>query len=114
MKNGERIKNKTIGAILQEIALLLELKGENPFKIKAYANAARSIETLEEDLKSIIQASRLKEIKGIGDTISKQITELVNTGRSPFHEELERLHPFGPSRNAEDPWAWSEKDQDPF
>ena len=87
--------NKTIGAILQEIALLLELKGENPFKIKAYANAARSIETLEEDLKSIIQASRLKEIKGIGETISKQITELVNTGRSPFHEELKGSIPSG-------------------
>ena len=87
--------NKTIGAILQEIALLLELKSENPFKIKAYANAARSIETLEEDLKSIIQASRLKEIKGIGETISKQITELVNTGRSPFHEELKGSIPSG-------------------
>ena len=87
--------NKTIGAILQEIALLLELKGENPFKIKAYANAARSIETLEEDLKSIIQASRLKEIKGIGETISKQITEMVNTGRSPFHEELKGSIPSG-------------------
>jgi DNA polymerase (family 10) len=87
--------NKTIGAILQEIALLLELKSENPFKIKAYANAARSIETLEEDLKSIIQAGRLKEIKGIGETIEKQITELVNTGRSPFHEELKGSIPSG-------------------
>ena len=87
--------NRSIGAILQEIALLLELKGENPFKIKAYANAARSIETLEEDLKSIIQAGRLKEIKGIGETIEKQITELVNTGRSPFHEELKGSIPSG-------------------
>ncbi len=81
--------------MLQEIALFLELKGENPFKVKAYANAARSIETLEEDLKSITQEDRLKEIKGIGDTISRQITELLNTGRLPFHEELKASVPSG-------------------
>ncbi len=46
-------KNKEISAALQEIAFLLELKGENPFKIKAYANAAKSIETLEEEIESL-------------------------------------------------------------
>lgn len=45
--------------------MLLDLKGESPFKVKAYSNAARSIELLEEDLETIIQGGRLREIKGI-------------------------------------------------
>src|SRR5512136_286704 len=87
--------NKEIGALLQEIALFLELRGENPFKVKAYANAARSIETLREDLKAIAREDRLREIKGIGDTISRQVAELVNTGRLLFHEELKASIPSG-------------------
>ena len=89
------LNNKAVSATLQEIALLLELKGENPFKVKAYANAARSIETLEEDLMIITQEGRLKEIKGIGDSIANQISELVKTGRSPFHEDLKAFIPPG-------------------
>ena len=46
--------HKAVSTILQEMARFLELKGENPFKVKAYANAARSIEILEEDLGRIV------------------------------------------------------------
>jgi len=51
-----------VSTVLQEGALLLELKGENPFKVRAYSNAARSIEILEEDLRRVIQEGRLKEL----------------------------------------------------
>jgi len=57
------LDNKKVSAVLQEVALLLELKGENPFKVKAYSNAARTIEILEEDLGGMVREGRLKEMK---------------------------------------------------
>jgi DNA polymerase (family 10) len=45
----QSLDNKGVSTVLQEVALLLELKGENPFKVKAYSNAARTIGILEED-----------------------------------------------------------------
>jgi DNA polymerase (family 10) len=71
------IDNKGVSAFLQEVALLLELKGENPFKVKAYSNAARTIEILEEDLGGMVREGRLKEMKGIGEALSQHIAELV-------------------------------------
>ena len=76
-----RLDNKGVGAILQEVAFFLELKGENPFKVKAYSKAARTIEILEEDLRAMIREDRLKKIKGIGETLAHHIIELVATGR---------------------------------
>jgi len=91
----ERLDNKGVSAVLQEVALLLELKGENLFKVRAYSNAARSIEILEKDLKTVIQEGRLKELKGVGDTIAHHITELVTTGRLQLHEDLKTSIPPG-------------------
>jgi len=90
-----RVDSSSVGEVLQEIALLLELKGDNPFKIKAYSNAARSIEILEEDLARVIREGRLKEIKGIGDALAHQITELVNTGKLQVYEDLRSSVPPG-------------------
>jgi len=89
------VDSSSVGEVLQEIALLLELKGDNPFKIKAYSNAARSIEILEEDLARVIREGRLKEIKGIGDALAHQITELVNTGKLQVYEDLRSSVPPG-------------------
>jgi DNA polymerase (family 10) len=90
-----RLDSKGISTVLQEVALLLELKGENPFKVKAYSNAARSIEILEEDLEKMIREGRLKEIKGVGAALAQHITELVNTGKLKLHEELKSSVPLG-------------------
>ena len=84
-----------VSTVLKEIALLLELKDENPFKIRAYSNAARSIEILQEDLDKVVQEDRLSELKGIGKTLAHQITELVRVGRLPFYEELKSSVPPG-------------------
>ncbi len=89
------VDSRSVGEVLQEIALLLELKGDNPFKVKAYSNAARSIEILEEDLGRVIREGRLKEIKGIGDALAHQITELVNTGKLQVYEDLKSSVPPG-------------------
>lgn len=84
-----------VAEILNEIGILLELKGENPFKTRAYANAARAVEVLREPLATIIAEERLGEIKGIGDAIQKKITELVTTGKLAYYDDLKASIPPG-------------------
>src|SRR5580692_9880304 len=84
-----------IAEILSEIGVLLELKGENPFKTRAYANAARTLETLTEPLDKLVAEERLGEIKGIGDALQKKITELVTTGKLAYYEDLKASTPPG-------------------
>jgi len=68
--------------------VLLDLKGENPFKIRAYQSGARVLESLEEDLGTIIAEGRLGAIKGIGEALVQKITELYKTGKLKFYDEL--------------------------
>jgi DNA polymerase (family 10) len=89
------LDNKGVSAVLQGVALLLELKGENPFKVKAYSNAARTIEILEENLEGMVRESRLKEMKGIGEALSQNIAELVTTGQLQLYEDLKNSVPPG-------------------
>ena len=84
-----------IAEILLEIGVLLELKGENPFKTRAYGNAARAIENLSEPLEKLVAEDRLMEVKGIGEAIAKKVKELVETGRLNYHEELKASLPPG-------------------
>ncbi len=77
-----------VADILVDIGLLLELKGENPFKTRAYQNGARTIQQLEEPLAKIVAEERLGEIKGIGEALQQKITELVTTGKLRYYEEL--------------------------
>lgn len=81
--------------MLQEIADLLEITGENPFKVRAYRKAAREIENLGEDLATHIAAGTLQEIPGIGEAIAAKITQFVQTGRLPYLEELRKKVPPG-------------------
>ena len=84
-----------VAQIFNEIATLLELKGENPFKSRAYVNAARLLEGLSEPLDKLIADGRLAEMKGIGDAIYKKIEELVTTGKLAYYEELKASTPPG-------------------
>jgi DNA polymerase (family 10) len=78
-----------IADVLSEIGTLLELKGENPFKIRAYQAGARALEAIEEsDLARLIANEELKSVKGIGDALAQKITELHQTGRLEFFEKL--------------------------
>ena len=77
-----------VAEILTEIGTLLELKGENPFKTRAYANGARTIEGLTEPLAALVAEKRLGEIKGIGAALEQKITELVETGKLKYYDEL--------------------------
>ena len=86
---------KEIVKILEEIGTLLEIKGENPFKARAYYNAARQLETLQEDLTQLVKEGRIRELKGIGEALAKKIATLVTEGRLPYYEDLKASVPPG-------------------
>jgi len=86
---------REIGKVLEEIGLLLELKGENPFKSNAYYNAARTIESLTEDVTELIASGRIRNLKGIGPALAEKLAELVGTGRLTYYEELKQSVPQG-------------------
>lgn len=81
--------------LLEESAAILELKGESPFKSRAYANAARVLAQLEIDLSEAVQSQALLEYKGIGKSIFEKISEGIRTGRVAFYEELKSSTPPG-------------------
>ncbi len=83
---------QSILQVLEEIAMLLEIKGENPFKPRAYYNAAKALSGIE-DLEGMIRAKRLKEIRGVGDAIAAKIDEYLNTGAIAYYEELKKEVP---------------------
>jgi DNA polymerase (family 10) len=89
------IEKADVAEILDEIGTLLELKGENPFKSRAYHNASRIIAGLDQDLPTLVEAKKLTTIKGIGEGLAEKITELVMKGKSPYHDELQRALPAG-------------------
>lgn len=82
------MKNSEIAGVFQDIANLLEAKGENQFKIRAYRKVVRSIENLSVEVEYLVKEDRLKEVPGAGDAIIRKITELVTTGRLGYYEQL--------------------------
>lgn len=86
---------KQIVAILEEIGTMLELQGENPFKSRAYFNAARTIETMQQDVIELIRSGEISNVKGFGKALSEKLTELVTTGRLEYYEKLKASIPPG-------------------
>ena len=84
-----------IAAVLDEIATLLELTGENPFKIRAYSAGARTLEGLTEDLGELIATGKLEEVPGMGEALVDKITTLHRDGVLPFHQKLKASIPPG-------------------
>src|SRR5580765_4978800 len=82
-----------IADTMEKIATLLELKGENPFKVRAYTNAARSLETWGGNISDLRDQEALEKIPGIGKAIAAKIKELVETGSLRFFEELKSEFP---------------------
>jgi DNA polymerase (family 10) len=82
-----------VAQVLEEIGTLLELKGENPFKIRAYANAARSIEAWGGSLSDLQDEEALSKIPGIGKAIAAKIKELAATGSLKYVEDLRAEFP---------------------
>jgi len=89
------MNNSDIARVFQDIADLLELKGETPFKIRAYQKAVRSIEQLPVGLDQLRREGRLRDVPGVGDAIEKKIVELLATGRLKYYEDLRSEFPPG-------------------
>ena len=97
------MKNAEVAKVFQDIADLLELKGENPFKIRAYQRAVFSLEHLPQEVEELVGEGRLREVPGVGEAIAKKITELVTTGQLKYYEELKAEFPAGISALLEVP-----------
>jgi len=82
------MNNTEIVAIFRDIADLLEKKKENWFKIRAYRKAADSLEGLPVPVGQLVGEGRLEEISGVGEAITRKITELVTTGSLEYYERL--------------------------
>jgi len=83
------VNKAQIADVLDEIGTLLELKGENPFKVRAYRAGARALETVgEAELGRLVAEENLRSVPGIGEALAQKITELHRTGRLKFHEDL--------------------------
>src|SRR6266480_3835299 len=87
--------NDAIAKVLDEIGDLIELKGENVFRAVTYRAAARSIRDLREPLTKLVEERRLKEIPKVGTSVGEAIEQIVATGRSKRHEELQAAVPPG-------------------
>lgn len=84
-----------VAELLEEIALLLELKGENAFKTRAYRNGAETFLNAEEDVMQLAKDGDLAGVKGFGKALQEKVAELVQTGRMSYYEDLKAEFPEG-------------------
>jgi DNA polymerase (family 10) len=85
----------SVADALDEIALLLDLLGENPFKSRAYSNAARLVRGLDEDLDALVASGGIGRLRGIGPALVEKISTLVDTGSLPYLDALRAQVPAG-------------------
>ena len=86
---------KEVAAVLEEIALLLELAGENPFKVRAFEAGARAVLTFPGDLDAALSSGELAHVKGIGKSLAGVIGELLTRGEADLHRQLRTQTPPG-------------------
>ena len=84
-----------VAIVLDEISTLLEIHGENKFKARAFAGAARAVEKVEGELAALVRSGELETIPGVGPATAGVIRELVNTGTSRYYLELRERTPDG-------------------
>ncbi|MFO0907215.1 MAG: DNA polymerase/3'-5' exonuclease PolX [Isosphaeraceae bacterium] len=84
-----------IAQVLDEMGTLLEVRGENPFRCRAYHNASQALRGLPSDLSEMIADGSLAQTPGLGETLYKKVVELATTGRLEAYDELRRTTPPG-------------------
>ena len=84
-----------IAAALEEIGTLLQLKGENDFRVRAYTAGAKALVQLEGDFKARVAEKRFDDVRGIGDALQEKILTLATTGQLPFLDDLRASVPPG-------------------
>jgi DNA polymerase (family 10) len=95
MKTIEAMDKKAAAQVLDQIASFLELRGENPFRVRAFRAAARAVSGLPGDLQGALEDGSLAGTKGIGPATLQIVTELAGTGRASLLEELREQVPPG-------------------
>ena len=89
------MKNREVVKLLQEIGQLLELKGENPFRVRSYEKASQNIASLTEPIEKFVSNDKLETIPGVGEGIAKKIKEYLETGKLEYFDELKKDFPEG-------------------
>ncbi|HZK12455.1 MAG TPA: DNA polymerase/3'-5' exonuclease PolX [Atribacterota bacterium] len=89
------LKNLELSRMFDQIARMLKIKGENPFKIRAYEKITLVLENLPIDIETIYQQGRLNNIPGVGEGIAKKIEEFLTTGKLEYYEKLKETIPSG-------------------
>jgi len=84
------LENIDIARIFDDIADVLELKDENPFRIRSYRRAARVIHDMPEDAKTLVAEGRITEVRGIGKGLAEKIEDIIKTGTTEFYEEIRK------------------------
>ncbi|MDP2653927.1 MAG: DNA polymerase/3'-5' exonuclease PolX [Candidatus Omnitrophota bacterium] len=87
------MKNKEISDIFERMGTLLEIQGENVFKVRAYFKAAENISALGEDIADLRREDRLSDVPGIGETLRAKIAEYLDTGKMSAYEKLTKEIP---------------------
>jgi DNA polymerase (family 10) len=90
LAGARRLENIDIARIFDEIADILELKGENPFRIRSYRRGARVIRDSPESVKALLETGELRKVPGIGASLADKVDEIVSTGTCKFYEEIKR------------------------
>ena len=88
------MKNKEVANIFNKVAALLEIKGDNPYRIRAYQKAAQTIEALTADVEELAKQGKLEKLPGIGPDLASKIKEILKTGTLPLYEELKKDVPL--------------------
>src|SRR5579884_1795240 len=91
----ESMNNQVIADVLDEIAELLELKGESAFRVRAYEKAAAAVRSLPADISDLAGEGRLQSIPGVGGALAQKIDEYLRTGRMEYLEGLRAQFPPG-------------------
>lgn len=90
---SSEVSRETLASVLDEIALLLEIEGENPFKIRAYRQGAETVRSFDGDIVERAREGELDGIKGIGKALQEKLHELASTGKLEFHQKLRGNYP---------------------
>ena len=89
------MKNKLVAEIFKDIARILEIKGENHFRIRAYEKAGQNIDSFPDDVELLAKEDKLKDIPGIGKDLEEKMREIISTGRLKYLDELKKEIPEG-------------------
>jgi DNA polymerase (family 10) len=95
LREAAPLENIDIARIFDEMADILELKGENRFRIRSYQRAARAIRDMPEDAKALVESGEITTVHGIGKSLAEKVEEIVKTGTCKAYEEMKKDTVFG-------------------